>query len=98
MPEGSAHADWYNTPVRILYRQCNEAVKKMNAELVRTAQDRKFRFQTHKLFHDRTEERGEDDSKWNYYSDDDDVLLYVDGEKHVMANIEVCPYFTSPAY
>jgi hypothetical protein len=84
--EGDCSTSWHNTPTRRLFQQCCEALKHFNAELTQAAQDRKFRFQTMKMFHSYGTDVNDAD-KWDYYSDDDDVLLWVE-DKYVMANIE----------
>ena len=80
------------TSVRQLYRSCCDATTRFNSDLVRHAQDRKFRFQVQKMFHDRGQE-GDGVDKWDYYSEDDDVLMVVGGEADgpdvfVMVNVE----------
>ena len=61
-------------------------MKHFNAELTQSAQDRKFRFQEKKMFHSYGQDT-HDLTKWEFYSDDDDVLLWVEGE-YVVANVE----------
>jgi hypothetical protein len=57
-------------------RDMCDKLKKFNNELIRLAQDRKFRFRVTKVFHGQA--KGIDDAdKWDYYSDDDDALLVV---------------------
>jgi hypothetical protein len=90
-PDGAAaeagnQNDWHNTPTRLLYRKCCDAVKHFNAELTQSAQDRKFRFQEKKMFHSYGQDTN-DLTKWEFYSDDDDVLLWVEGE-YVVASVE----------
>ena len=74
-----------------VYREICTALKAFNSTLIKAAQDRKYRFQLNKMFH--AQGKSIDDAdKWDYYSDDDDVLLAVDvkgrGEELVMGNIE----------
>lgn len=83
---GGPKDGWHHTPTRQLFKECCEAIKHCNAELTQAAQDHKFRFQTQKMFHSYGKDV-EDADKWDYYSDNDDVLLWVK-DKYVMANIE----------
>ena len=76
----------HNTPTRLLYKRCCEATKHFNAELTQSAQDRKFRFQQQKMFHSYGKDT-DNLTKWEFYSDDDDVLLWVEGD-YILANIE----------
>jgi hypothetical protein len=76
--------------IQSLFKQCCHATKIFNRTLQRQAQDRRFRFQQIAMFHQQGPAHVEDD-KWNYFSDDDDVLLEVDVdgiETYAMANIE----------
>merc|ERR1712093_131818 len=73
------------------YRAVCDVLKKFNGELIRMAQDRKFRFITAKMFHD-SGRAAVDTDVYDYYDEDDDVLLVVregDGAvKYTMANVE----------
>jgi hypothetical protein len=75
--------------VRVRFRAVCDLLKKFNNELIKTAQDRKFRFQVTKLFHGRANSR-DDDAKWDQWSDDDDALVVVTQngvEKTAIGNI-----------
>ena len=58
-------------------RDMCDKLKKFNNELIRLAQDRKFRFRVTKVFHGQAKDI-DDADKWDYYSDDDDALLVVE--------------------
>jgi len=58
------------------YRDVCDKLKKFNNELIKLAQDRKFRFRVTKLFHGQAKEVDNCD-KWEYWSEDDDALLVV---------------------
>ena len=73
-------------PVRLLYKRCGEAAKHFNAELTQNSQDRNFHFQQQKMFHSYGKDT-DNLTKWEFYSNDDDVLLWVEGD-YILANIE----------
>jgi len=56
--------------------------------LTQNSQDRNFRFQQQKMFHSYGKDT-DNLTKWEFYSDDDDVLLWVEVEgDYILANIE----------
>jgi hypothetical protein len=72
------------------YRDVCDKLKKFNNELIRLAQDRKFRFRVTKVFHGQSKEiKGSD--KWDWYSEDDDALIVFQRagiSKFVIGNIQ----------
>ena len=71
------------------FREVCDKLKKFNSEIIKMAQDRKYRFQVTKLFHSRAKEVEEAD-KWDYYSEDDDALVVVEHsntKKFVIGNV-----------
>ena len=58
------------------FREVCDKLKKFNSELIKLAQDRKYRFQVTKMFHGKSKEI-DDCDKWDYYSEDDDALIVV---------------------
>jgi len=73
------------------YKEICSVLKGFNSNLIQMAQDRKYRFQLNKMFHSQGKSV-EDADKWDYYSDDDDVLVAVNvgsrGEEIVAGNVE----------
>ena len=74
-----------------LYKAVCDICRKFNSELVKMAQDRKYRFIMNKMFHS-TGKSKDDTDIYDYYDEDDDVLFVEKlptGEvKYVLANVE----------
>jgi len=71
------------------FRDVCDKLKKFNGELIKLAQDRKFRFRVTKLFHGQSKEVDKCD-KWEYWSEDDDALMVVKHggeEKFAVGNV-----------
>ena len=86
---GAAAVQGANAKTDDFFREVCDKLKKFNSEIIKMAQDRKYRFQVTKLFHSRAKEVEEAD-KWDYYSEDDDALVVVEHgntKKFVIGNV-----------